>query len=270
MTPYRKQGCSVRREGAYRVIVDEAGEAIVRSDGTFDSRPLDQSVDLPQPDGDAVDAMAREIDAIVEAPLSIERVIVSEGIIEHETGERRWRESVRRIHLSIARPPLRALIDLAEFRTAGIRRIADALARAGVEREAPKRLRLAEGVGAALLASLEIEAVQTAAPHDGNGEPVEERPAHGTPPNWFRPSYRMPPRRAWFHLRAVPFGQIDPAVPVAVALLAPPDGRRVRLLCVDQGAAYPITLELGRVVAARPAPMEYPYGAGAFGVELML
>ena len=270
MISYRKRGRSIRREGAYRLIVDEAGEALQDDRGVFRARPLDEELALPAPDSDAVDAMAREIDAIVEAPLSIERVIISEGVVEHEIGEVRWRENVRRIHLSITHAPMRVLINLAEFRTTAIRRTAEALARAGRERRAPKRLRLSDAVGAALLPLLDIAKVQGPALHDGNGQPIDERAVEGPPPNWFRPSYRIPPRREWFHLRAVPFGAIDPGVPVAVALLASPAGGRVRVLCVDRGAAYPAIVELGHVTAARPTATWYPYGAGAFGAEIML
>ena len=91
-------------------------------------------------------------------------------------------------------------------------RIASALLRAGGERDPPKRIRLAENVGAALLSSAKIQKTQSAWPHDGKGQQViERRVENEEPPNWFRPSYRMRPRRAWFHLRAGSFGRIDDA-----------------------------------------------------------
>jgi hypothetical protein len=92
----------------------------------------------------------------------------------------------------------------------------------------------------------------------------------GQSPNWFRPSYRLRPRRAWFHLRAAPFGEIDDHIPEAIALLAPISEREIRVLCVDRDAVYPTTVRIHRIVAARPGETWYPYAAGAFGAELML
>jgi len=269
MNRYRKWGRSVRREGQRRIAVDEAGEAF--EDGSaFRARFLDERRDLPAPDAQAVETAAREIESMIAKPLALERMIVSEGIVEHQAGDIVWRETARRVHLSITNATLRVLIDLAGFETHGIRPVIDALRNAGQERPAPRRVRIAGAVGAALLPSLDISMTQSAAPHDGNGQPIVERPvASVTPPNWFRPTYRLPPRRAWFHLRVGAFGEIDPEVPQAIALLAPVQKRIARVLCVDRGGIYPTTLELGRVLAARPMPEWYPYGAGAFGAELM-
>lgn len=278
---YRKWGRSLRYEGEHRIFVDEAGEAI-ESDGAFHASSLEEAPDLPLADAAAIDEVVQTVESMVVRPLFIERMILSDGIVEHEVssvsgnrqpaiGNLRWREHSRRMHLSIARPPLRALLDLAEFDIAPVRPVIEALRRAGPERRAPRRVRLAEHVGAALLSSLDISKLQSAAPHDGNGQPIEERPVtRGTPPNWYRPTYRLPPRRAWFHLRAVPAGAIDAAVPVAVALLAPVQKRHIRVLCVEDGAVYPATIEVKRVFAARPAETWYPYGAGAFGAEIMI
>jgi hypothetical protein len=121
------------------------------------------------------------------------------------------------------------------------------------------------------LPSLDIPVFQTAAAHDGKGHPIaESRVTSGVPPNWFRPSYRLRPRRAWFHLQAAPSGTIEETLPEAVALLAPVDGRRVRVLCVDGQDIYPATIDVTRVLAARPTSTWYPYSAGSFGAELML
>lgn len=271
MNRYRKWGRSVRREGPRRIAIDEAGEAF-EEEGAFRARFLDERRELPAPDGEAVETAAREIESMLVPPLALERMIVSEGIVEHEvTGGIVWRERSRRIHLSITRPPLRLLMDLADFRTDAIRTVIDAMSRAGDERRAPRRVRIAGPVGAALLSSLEISMRQSDAPHDGNGQPVVEGPVtRETPPNWFRPTYRMPPRRAWFHLRVDPLGEIDAGLPLAIALLAPVHKGGVRLLCVDGHAVYPATIEVRRVLAARPTRTWYPYGAGAFGAELML
>lgn len=267
---YRKKGRSVRREGQHLVWVDEAGEA-AEDGGRFRTRPLEESVDLAAPDVSAVEAAAQEIESLVESPLTIERLFVSEGLVSHQFGDVNWSETSRRVHLSVARPPLRAIFDLAQFEFDAVRRGLAALMRASRERDSPKRVRLAGHVGAPLLPFLSTEKTQRFAPHDGKGQPIEEQPiTNERPPNWFRPSYRVRPRRAWFHVRVVGFGELDPEVPEAVALLAPAGRESIRALCVDRGEVYPATIPLRPILAARPSARWYPYGAGAFGAELML
>ena len=90
------------------------------------------------------------------------------------------------------------------------------------------------------------------------------------PRNWFRPSYRSRPVRAWFHLRADPFGEIDPALPVAIALLGPIHGRTLDLLCVDQEEAFVTTVAAKRIVAVSPGAAWYPFGAGCYGAEMVI
>ena len=266
---YRKRGRSVRREGEHLSWVDEAGEAIEER-GIFRTRALDEAVDLNAPDAEAVDAAAREIESIVEPPLTIERIHVSEGIVAHQFDGITWNETPRRVHLSIARRPIRILIDLAEFGFDGVRRATSALLRAGGEREAPKRIRLADHVGAAVLPFAVVKKSQTAAAHDGKGQPIEERICSDGPSNWFRPSYRVRPRRAWFHVRIESFGVVDDDVPEAVALLAPVGRRAIRVLCVDKRMVVPTTIPIGSILGARPMTAWYPYGAGSFGAEIML
>jgi hypothetical protein len=267
---YRKWGRSVRREGPRLVRVDEAGEAI-DTPRVFRAHPIEAMTELAAPDSDGVDAAAREIESFVRPPLILERLFVSEGNVVHECNGIRWSETLRRVHVAIARPPVRALVDLAEFRFDAVRRIATALLRLGGERDAPKQIRLAENVGAAHLPFAMIEKSQSAAPHDGKGQRVlERRVAEATPPNWFRPSYRLRPRRAWLHLRAASFARIDGDLPQAIALLGPMGERALRVLCVDGDRVFPTTFPIGRIAAARPTDTWYPYGAGTFGVELML
>jgi len=267
---YRKRGRSVRREGQHVVWVDEAGE-VVEDRGRFRTRTLDEAVEVAAPEAAGVEAAALEIESIAEGPLTIERLLVSEGVVSHQFGETEWSETSRRVHLSIARPPLRVIFDLAQFQFDAVRSAAVALMRAGTERPAPKRLRLAAHVGAALLPVLTIQKSQSPAPRDGKGQPIaEQRVTNGRPPNWFRPSYRVRPRRAWFHLRVEEFGEIESEAPAAIALLAPAGRREFRVLCVERGAVYPATIPMRPILAARPADDWYPYGAGAFGAELIL
>ena len=266
---YRKWGRSVRREGAHLVTVDETGEA-VESDGVFRTRALGEDLDLQSPDTEAVEGAARDIEAMVGAALLIERLFVSEGAVRHQFGDRTWNETARRVHVSVANGALRIIFDFAEFRFDILRGAVAALARVGKERTPPKRIRLAEHIGAALLAFAPIAKLQSAAPHDGKGEPILEQLAAEQPPNWFRPSYRIRPRRAWFHLRVAPFGVVESGLAEGVALLAPVSAREIRVLCVDGRSVYPTTIPMRPILAARPASTWYPYGAGAFGAELML
>jgi hypothetical protein len=268
---YRKFGRVIRRENAYLLRVDEGGKA-TEEDGRFTATPI-AGRDIRNDGESSVVAAAAAIEKIVRPPLMLERMMVSEGVVFHEFGETRWSETNRRIHLSIARPPDRALIDLADFSTGIIARVAAAFALLGGERDRPRRIRLADHVGAAALPSLvgTMALEQWAAPHDGKGQWIENRPVtEGLPPNWFRPSYRARPVRAWFHLRAVANGSLDREAPEAIALLAPIHDRTLRVLCVEGDQVFTTTLWAGAVRAVFPTAAWYPYAAGCFGAEIML
>src|SRR5947209_20194157 len=119
---YRKWGRSVRREGARLIRVDEAGEAAESTD-VFRTTPIGDRIDLAAPDTDSVDSAAREIESIIQPPLIIERLFVSEANVAHDCDGVRWSEMLRRVHVAIARPPIRALIDLADFRFDIVQRV---------------------------------------------------------------------------------------------------------------------------------------------------
>ena len=129
-------------------------------------------------------------------------------------------------------------------------------------------VRLAPNVTAALLPSLAdvLEIEQMPADHDGYGESVRRRAlVNGElPPNWYRPSYRIRPVRAWHHLRARPFGVLDEAAPLALALLAPPEKGVLRLLCRDGGVSVTTIRAVGE------SGGWYPYAAGTYGAEMLL
>jgi hypothetical protein len=259
----------VRREHGHLVRVDEAGEAVEDS-GTFSVAPLDVATRLPEIDAAAVETFARSIEGLVRPPLSLERLIVIHGEAEHDFDGLAWSETSRRVHLSIARPPIRAIVDLADFSLDVITRVIAALGHTPRQRAKPKHVRLAPNVGAALLPSLigSEDLEQAPAPHDGKGKPIERRRVGKShPPNWFRPSYRARPVQAWFHLRAFRHGDVDRALPEGIALLAPIENRAIQVLCVD-GAA--VTVDIGHIAAIAPTETWYPYAAGAFGAEIML
>jgi hypothetical protein len=274
---YRKFGRAVRYESGLIVRSDEAGEAT--DDGeSFACYPIAHSVDLPQIDAAPLEHTVREIDSLALPPLMIERLVVSEGIAEHQFGDRRWRETTRRVHVSIACRTIRALIDLGDFDLDDVRAIAEALPSARDERHAPPRIRLGSNVAAALLPSLvgvappNVQLWQSTGGFDGNGEPIDEHQIVAPPwPNVYRPSYRSRPVRAPFHLRATcDVTTIEDDLPRAIALLAPPDGLILRVLCVDGDEVFPTTVRVARIDAIGTAARWYPYGAGSFGSAMML
>lgn len=270
---YRKCGSSARWENGNVVRVVECGVA-VEDDDRFTCEPAAgealAAID-PEP---VIDAAARIREAA--ADVAVERLIVTEGIAEHECGGRRWRETSRRMHLSLVRGAMRALIDTASFDVSDVARIAGALARCeAAERPAPPLLRCAPNVTAALLPSLvgvappNVRLLQTAGGTDGNGNEIVE--TEGEWPNWYRPSYRVRPVRAPHNLRLeCSVTQIDRDRPLAVALLAPPAGLVLRVLIDDGERVYPATARVTRIDAVAAERVWYPYGAGSFGAEMML
>jgi len=268
---YRKRGSVVRWEHGYVVRTNEAGEAI--DDGNvFRCAPGPSPLaPLPVPRGEG-DEVVRRISAMGD----VERLIVSEGIAEHECDGIHWTEETKRVHVSFRRGALRVLVDLADFDLADAQRAADALARARGERARPEWVRLAPNVGAALLPSLVgtdvVELWQSAAEHDGKGLPVIEQRLTAPPwPNWWRPSYRSRPVRMPLHLRAAgPDHNINYSVPEAVALLAPVAGNVLAVICVDGDDAFTTTIAVERVLAVKSTGRWYPYAAGSFGAEMLV
>src|SRR5207248_207267 len=131
---------------------------------------------------------------------------------------RKWGRSIRREgpHLVIVDEAGEAVEADGVFRTRVLSEDFDLHAPDSAAVERPARQ-----IGAALLAFAPVAKLQSAAPHDGKGEAILEQLAVHEPPNSFRPSYRIRPRRAWFHLRVAPFGVVESDAPAAVALLAP-------------------------------------------------
>jgi hypothetical protein len=280
---YRKWGRVIRYENGIVISVSEAGEAFEK-DGVFQARPAVEEpaqtrVSVPHSAVADLDTFVEKTQANVAQTLlsvrsrRIERFIASAGTATHETNGSKWTEESRRVHISLVNPPLRALIDLASFDVEIVSTIAAALSRAGAER-APKRIRLAPNVSAALLPSLigELAMEQTGGGFDGRGQPIETRAVtHDAPPNWYRPGYAVRPVRAWMNIRALPFGRIDPDAPLGIALLEPVHGTMLRILCVDGDDVFSVTVDASHIVAVSSnTPVWYPYAAGSFGAEMML
>jgi hypothetical protein len=261
----------VRYEHGILVRVEEAGEAREVGEELIAS-PIEPRGASPLP-ADAVLTFVQRVEG------NIERIVVSEGVAEHEYGERRWRETTRRVHLSLTDGPYRALLDFADFDT-DVGPVLDALAglKPGLHvgrasaRPTLHRVRLAPNVTAALLPLLigSIEMEQMPAENDGYGQPIERCPVEREPPNWYRPSYRIRPVRLWHNLRAVPFGSLEDDVPRAIALLAPPERGLLQVLCVAGEEAFAASVKVASVRAVGEAGRWYPYAAGAFGAEMLL
>lgn len=271
---YRKFGRTVRYENGTTIRVDEAGEAIEDA-RTFTCRPIARSVPLPEIDPRPLDETVREIRSIVRQPLVIERLIVSEGVAEHQFEDRRWRDSIRRLHVAITFQKLRALIDLGDFELDDVRLVAGALLRAEPRVHTEVRIRTAPNVSAALLPALihlapnNIQLMQSAGGVDGKGLPIET--SRGPWPNWYRPSYRVRPVRAPFSLRATcDVKDTGEDLPRAIALLAPVERLTLEVLCIHGGEVYPATVRVARIDAVSDLARWYPYGAGSFGAEMML
>ncbi|HEY2830712.1 MAG TPA: hypothetical protein VGJ88_11390 [Thermoanaerobaculia bacterium] len=268
---YQKRGRVARWEHGRVVDVSESGVA-TEARGLF----------VVSPGGGSVDASLDDVASVAKPLLRIkpERLIISHGVVEHICDGVCWREEARRLHVALTHNHLRALVDRADFDVEEVAKVAHALRRAGAERDAPPRVRLAPSVTAALLPHLirdgkgiappNVRLVQSAGGLDGNGEEIRE--AAGPPwPNVFRPSYRFRPVSTPLNLRLeCDVDVIDRDVPEAIALLAPVTGLMLRVLVADGGRFYPTTIRVSRIDAVSPDRTWYPYGAGAFGSEIML
>ncbi|HEY0157045.1 MAG TPA: hypothetical protein VGF28_07095 [Thermoanaerobaculia bacterium] len=254
---YRKRGAVARWEHGTLIRVTESGVAIEEGD-LFTCHPEggEEALAVPPPPKPDIEA---------------ERVIVSRGIAHHQSGDRAWSEETRRFHAALVHGRLRALVD----DEADVGPVAEALRRAGAEREAPSRLRLAPGVTAALVPSLagiappNVRLLQTAGGVDGYGNEIVE--AEGEWPNWYRPSYRVRPVRMPHNLRLeCDVTEIDERRPRAIALLAPVEGLTLRVLVEEGARVYPCTVRVTHIDAVSNERRWYPYGAGSFGAEMML
>ena len=248
---YRKRGAVARWENGTLVRVTESGVAI-EEDGKFECRP--EGTTTLSMDASRVIETARTIQSL---GATIERLIVSEGIAEHDLDGRTWTEETQRIHLSFVRGFTRVLIDLGSFDLTNIRTVAEAMSRMTEERDAPYRIRFAPNVTAALLPALI------------GLEPPNVRLHYTIEP--FRPSYRIRPVEVPVNLRLeCDVTEIDEELPRAVAILEPVRGLVLRVLVDDGQVSYPATVRVTRIDAVAPGQIWYPYGGGSFGAEMML
>ncbi|HVS32614.1 MAG TPA: hypothetical protein VMS98_14310 [Thermoanaerobaculia bacterium] len=272
---YRKRGRSVRWEHGHLITVTESGQAIEEGQ-VFSAKPLRDAppgMAAPHQAGEGVESVVDQIQTVVRSPLSIERLVVSEGSADHELGGMFWTETTRRVHLSMTFQRYRALIDLGDFEIDEIERVAGVLPRVSGERAAPDRVVLESAVTAALVPHLigiappNVTLLQTAGGLDGKGRVIEESVLRGPPfPNWYRPSYRVRPQLVPLNVRArCSVTGIEPSLARAVALLAPPHGLSLRVLVVEGSDVYAATVHVDRIDAIAPPGRWYPYAAGSFG-----
>lgn len=268
---YRKRGSIVRYENGTFVRVRESGEAV--EDGMlFRCAPAPDAGTAPDVD----DAELRQFVGRVQAAaadVTIERLIATEGHAAHEFAGRSWMETTRRVHLSLARHDRRVLIDEDTYDTTAIDEIAPLFAKMRRERPAPPVLRLAPRVMAALTRPLagvvppNVELRQRAGGIDGKGSPILDSDGPEWP-NWYRPSYRLRPVRTAFNVVAkCSVTEINTDLPRAVALLAPPHGLVLDVLCVEGDEVFPTSLRVIRIDAISEAARHYPYGAGVWAGE---
>lgn len=268
---YRKRGSIVRYENGTFVRVRESGEAV--EDGMFfRCAPASEAGNAPDLDDGELRQFVGRVQAAA-ADVSIERLIATEGHAVHEFAGRSWMEKTRRVHLSLAKRDRRVLIDEDTYDTTAIGEIAPPFAKMGRERPAPAVLRLAPRVMAALTRSLagvvppNVELRQRAGGVDGKGNPVFDSKGPEWP-NWYRPSYRLRPLRTAFNLVAkCSVTEVNADLPRAIALLAPPHGLVLDVLCVEGDEVYPTSIRVIRIDAIAEPTHRYPYGAGVWAGE---
>ena len=278
---YRKHGVIDRWENGTLVHVRESGVAIegdifeCHPEGGDGTNAGSRGRRPAEADDDGLPEVAAAIASRIPSGVAIERLILTRGVADHEYEDRTWREESRRLHLSLTRNRIRALLDLASFDLAHVETVAEALTRLVDERPVPPRLRLAPNVTAALIPSLvatappNIRVVQTAVGIDGKGNLIEQ--ATRDWPNWYRPSYRVRPIRMPLNLRIeCDVTDMEPGRPVAVAVLAAVEGLTLRVLVDDGASAYPATVRVSRIDSVATERTWYPYGGGSFGAEMML
>jgi hypothetical protein len=309
---YEKRGASVRVERSGRststIVTREHGRA-VRERGRFraesvGARPLAQAPDV----AGATD-VARRLGMLEQGAVTIERLTVAGGVAEHSVtygkGTRVWSEEVIRVHLSLVdrERALRVALDLGAQRVQALPiQIAVDLAAAfnapvATSAPGPGPVELAPAVSAALWSfvarhpalfqgsRLQISQWSHPSwPFDGAGRKIEHHAVDdATPPSLFRPSFRVAPVPAWFHLRASLRGvgrlRRRGAVRV-VALLSPFRLTRASVgagvLAVSRTGAFAATLELPRetfadsIVRISRNGTWFPLEAGAWGSEVLL
>lgn len=274
---YSKQGVAVRYENGVVVTARESGEAWLEGD-VFHARPTAHPAASLDVDAAPVLAVVERIRSVLPSHVTIERLIASDGIAEHQYGERTWRDATRRLHASLVNGRERMLIDCGDFDVENVLESVALFGSIGPEGEPPPELRLAPRVAAAVVPMFlhdppaGVTLLQAPRGVDGNGEPVVGTRLESPPwQNTWRPSYRVRPVRVPMHVMAEhDHREIDSSLPVAVALLRAPSSRLLRVMIRDGRRCWASEIVVERIRAIGEAQEWYPFHAGSFGAEMVL
>ncbi|MBI2215594.1 MAG: hypothetical protein HYU52_18255 [Acidobacteria bacterium] len=309
---YEKRGASVRIERSGRatstIVAREHGRA-TRERGRFIAESLGERPLPLAPDVAGVAEAARRISSLDSGRVSIERMTVTAGSAEQtitaDGSTRTWFDDVARLHLSLVNceRALRVAIDLGASRVDELRvGIADEIAEALGNACAPQAsfnglVELAPSVSAplwlfvarhrAMFEGSRLQLTQSTHPSwpfDGAGRRIEHLPLTDVAPSsLFRPSFRVAPAPAWFHIRASLRGVVRPrrtARARVVAMLTPFRMTRVavtaNVLAVSGSAAFAMTLEIPRETFASSITrisrraVWFPLEAGVWGSDTLV
>lgn len=257
---YRKRGRTTRmeRRGMSATIVQtsEHGEATL-GDGVFRARSLSSTAKSEVLEQSTVEASSRAIDATVGHEVMLERATLLEGVADHwwtdGESERQWRERNARAHITVFHPerrvrsstslggsrldqldlsPLAAAIQAltAPERASPPSELLDVVLEPVVTAELwPALLGMIEGLSEARrtgIAGLQIrQGTHPSFSFDGTGQTIQRSALSGFDgpaafPNVFRPSYRIRPVRAPFHLEGVGIrrASVTPEVTIVATL----------------------------------------------------
>lgn len=239
---YRKRGSTTRleRRGTLATILQTAehGEATI-GDGVFRARTISSAAEPEVLNQSAVQATGSAIEALIKPQLMLERATLLEGVADHwwtdGESERRWVESNARAHVTILHPERRVrcsmslggarleMLDLgplaaavqaltaSEWMTRPSEILDVALEPVVTAELWPALLRMIDGHQEARRQANEgLEIRQGTHPDfsiDGIGQTIQRRSLSEVDGlaafhNVFRPSYRIRPVRAPFHLES--------------------------------------------------------------------
>lgn len=311
---YTKRGVSVRIERSGRltstVVTREHGVAM-RERGQFHAESRGERTLASAPDVGGATDVARSLAALAGGRVAIERLTVASGVAEHTLvdGETNttWSEEIARAHVSLVNreASLRVGVDI------GAVRAAELPLHVAIETASALRLvaaghlpsvgsvELSPAVAAALWRFLaghpalvegsRLRLTQSAHPTwslDGIGKEIQQREiSAGSPSSLFRPSYRIAPVPAWFHVSAALKGprrsrsRRKPPMR-AIALVRPFRLTRTsvsaRVLVAMETASLVVELDIPReelastVVRMSGDAIWFPFEGGAFGRDTLL
>jgi hypothetical protein len=295
---YRKSGVAIRLERwrNRRALVRLEEHGVAEEEGRLfrcssSGEPLSP---LALPD----EAPLLEMEeAIATGASGLERLTIVSGRAVHSCGTRQWEDVHVRVHVALVASGRRVLLDAggtgsADIDTDLILGVGSAV-RACSGAHASGAVRLHPSVSAQIWPALILSFAQRPAPSpltleqgehpgygiDGVGQPIQRFPLFDGKsvtnaerwPNRFRPSYRVRPLRAAFHLRAeLPVAETLPereAIGTTTPLVVSEGRVRGELLCRD-GALVKLDAAISDLRRGGREERWYPYAAGSWGAEI--